>query len=93
MSLLLSRIDLNMKTVVSYDFIGPTIQFYGLRPGTLLTREYASRSEAYIPVVGEEVMVQWGSDVAQSNTFVVEKISNQLWAEKDCISIAVSHKG
>lgn len=82
-----------MKTVVSYDFIGPAIQYSGLRPGTLLTREYASRSEAYVPVVGEEVMVQWGSDAAQSNIFMVEKVSNQLWADKDCISIAVSHKG
>lgn len=82
-----------MKTVVSYVFTGPTVQFIGLTPRTLRDREYTSRSEAYIPVVGEEVMIQWGDDPAQSNSFIVEGISNQVWAEKDCVTVAVKFHG
>ncbi|AOX32991.1 hypothetical protein IPC1241_19325 [Pseudomonas aeruginosa] len=82
-----------MKTVVHYDFVGPTVQFIGLTPRTLMTREYASRAEAFIPVVGEKIMVQWGPDKAQSNTFIVENISNTLWEDSDVISVSVKHLG
>ncbi|WP_134599989.1 hypothetical protein [Pseudomonas aeruginosa] len=82
-----------MKTVVNFDFGGPTIQHIGLTPRTLMKREYSSRSEAYIPVVGEQVLIQWGEDAAQSNYFHVDSISHELWAGYDSVSVKVSYKG
>lgn len=58
-----------------------------------MTREYASRSDAFIPAVGDQVLIQWGEDAAQSNYFVVSKISHELWAEKDCVSVYVKYEG
>lgn len=56
-----------------------------------MTREYASRSEAFLPDVGERVLIQWGQDSAQSNFFVVESRSNELWADKDCVSFYLKY--
>ena len=81
-----------MKTVVSFEFGGPTIQHNGLTPRTLLDREYVSRSDAFIPAIGEIILIQWGEDAAQSNYFVVDKVSHELWRDKDCVTVYLGYE-
>lgn len=78
-----------MKTFVSFEFVGPTDQHTGLTPRTLLDRTYDSLAEALIPSVGDQVLIQWGEDSAQSDYFVVDGKDTAFWADKDCITLYV----
>jgi hypothetical protein len=61
-------------------------------PGTLMERTYDDvKSMTHFPTVGDEVIIQWGTELAQSSTFVVEKIDSAFWKDSDHVTVWVKN--
>jgi hypothetical protein len=59
-------------------------------PGTILKRIYENASQiAHLPIIGENIIIQFGEIVEQSSTFKVEQISKSFWGQRDVIDIIV----
>lgn len=59
-------------------------------PGTLMERTYDdAKSMTNLPTVGDKVIIQWGTDLAQSSTFEVKKIDKAFWKDSDHVTIWV----
>ncbi len=80
-----------MKTIVNYTLIESPVLHLKLKEGLFFTREYASRSEAFIPVRGEKIKIQCGFAPSQSTYFIVTSVENALWTDKDCIEVCVRY--
>jgi len=61
-------------------------------PGTILKRVYENASQiTHLPIIGENIVIQFGEIKEQSSTFKVEQINKSFWGENDVIDFCVKN--
>lgn len=71
---------------IKVDFVAINQGNHGA-PGTVLSRVYDSVNNVlHLPKEGDELIIQFGEDKAQSGSYIVKKITREFWKDSDALT-------